>query len=72
MQIKEYGFNGSPLNSKIHLSSCGSFIYFFLKIKETAEGEGYVKRAVILSADTLREYKIVDFDFGTDSNGNIS
>lgn len=39
-QIKEYGFNGTPVDQKIHVSQCGNFIYFFLKIKDSPEGEG--------------------------------
>ena len=69
MQIKEYGFNGSPYKRQIHISSCGNFIYFFLKIKDNTDAEGYIKRAIILSIDTLREWKIVDFD--SSFNGNI-
>lgn len=62
MQIKEYSFNGSPYDSKFHISSCGNFIYFFLQIKDKPDGEASIKRVVILSLDTLREWKIMDFD----------
>lgn len=70
MQIKEYGFNGSPYDKKIHTSACGNFIYFFLQIKaQASDDSGPIKRCIILNIDTLREHQI--FDFPDDFNGTF-
>jgi hypothetical protein len=59
LQVKEYGFNGSPAGLKFYISHDAKYLFFFLSVDEESTGVR-VKRMVVLDITTLKEHTVME------------